>query len=562
MTTIGITGTGPAVENVIAAVEDTSADAVRLEAGDLAQADVAVDVRPVGKSAGADRPTGAETPLVVVELGGVGGRPVGGVNAAVSGHAPGTACYDCLRRRVEAVGAETGGADAESATARFAGAVAGRELATLVAGGESPLLGGVIEVPHASRRVLPVPYCDCAAGEDRDLRTDDGGRSLEAALASAETAFDERLGPIMEVGEAESFPAPYYLATLASAPFSAADPPDHAAGVGADWDPAFMKALGEALERYSAAVYRDSTFRSNPSAPVDPARFVAPGEPPAVGSVDAWHDARHLGTGETVQLPAEFVVFPPPERRIRPAITTGLGLGNSGVGALCSGLYEVIERDAAMLSWYSTYEPVALAVDDEAFEALAARAGSEGLSVTALSLTQDVDVPVVAVCVHREGEWPRFAAGSAASLDPRGAACNALEEAVQNWLELRRMGPDRAAEESGTIGRYAAFPEAARGFVTPATTVPAATIGPGSVPEGRAELDALLDRLEAAGLEAYGARLTPRDVESLGFEAVRAVVPGAQPLFTDEAYFGERARTVPETFGYEPQLDREHHPYP
>jgi len=562
VTTVGIAGAGPAVESVVAALGDTSANAVRLETDALGETDVAVDVRSVEGSVGADRPRGTETPLVVVELGGVGGRAAGGVDAAVSGHAPGTACHDCLRRRVEAVGAETGGADAGSATARFAGAVAGREVATLVAGGESPLLGGVIEVPHASRRVLPVPYCDCAAGEDRDLRTDDGGRSLEAALAAAEAAFDERLGPITEVGEAESFPAPYYLATLSSAPFSATDPPDHAAGVGADWDPAFMKALGEALERYSAAVYRDSTFASDPPAPIDPARFVAPGDPVDAGAVDAWHEARCLGSDETVQLPAELVVFPPPERRIRPAITTGLGLGNGGVEALCSGLYEVIERDAAMLSWYSTYEPVGLAVDDEAFEALAARAGSEGLSVTALSLTQDVDVPVVAACVHRDGEWPQFAAGSAASLSPREAARGALEEAVQNWLELHRMGPDRAAEESGAIGRYAAFPEAAREFVTPATTVPAATVGPESVPEGRAELDALLDRLEAAGLEGYGARLTPRDVESLGFEAIRVVVPGAQPLFTDEAYFGERARTVPGTFGYEPRLDREHHPYP
>ena len=39
-------------------------------------------------------------------------------------------------------------------------------------------------------------------------------------------------------------------------------------------------------------------------------------------------------------------------------------------------------------------------------------------------------------------------------------------------------------------------------------------------------------------------------------------VPWRQPLFNDEAYFGERARTVPGTFGYEPRLDREHHPYP
>jgi len=107
-------------------------------------------------------------------------------------------------------------------------------------------------------------------------------------------------------------------------------------------------------------------------------------------------------------LPAELVVFPPPERTIRPSITTGLGLGNGGVDALCSGLYEVIERDATMLSWYSTYEPMGLAVDNEDYRTLKNRAKSEGLSTTALLCTQDVDVPVVAACVHRRGAWAPF----------------------------------------------------------------------------------------------------------------------------------------------------------
>ena len=217
MTTVGIAGAGPAVESVVAALGDTSANAVRLETDALGETDVAVDVRSVEGSVGADRPRGTETPLVVVELGGVGGRAAGGVNAAVSGHAPGTACYDCLRRRVEAVGDETDGGDAGAATARFAGAVAGRELAALAGGGESSLLGGVVEVPHARRRPLPVPFCDCAAAPDRSLRTDDGERPLAEALASAEAALDERLGPVAAVGEAESFPVPYYLSTLASA---------------------------------------------------------------------------------------------------------------------------------------------------------------------------------------------------------------------------------------------------------------------------------------------------------------------------------------------------------
>ena len=61
---------------------------------------------------------------------------------------------------------------------------------------------------------------------------------------------------------------------------------------------------------------------------------------------------------------------------------------------------------------------------------------------------------------------------------------------------------------------------------------------------------------------AYGVRTTTRDVASLGFEAVRALVPQAQPLFFGGGYFGERAESVPEDLGFEPRLDRDHHPFP
>ena len=175
MTIVGLVGAGPAVEAVSAALDDGSADGRPVDPGAVGRADVAVvaggvddDLRTAATAA-----RRSETPVIVVEVGGIGGRAVAGVDAAVSGHAPGTACYDCLRHRVEAVGDETDGGDAGAATARFAGAVAGRELAALAGGGESSLLGGVVEVPHARRRPLPVPFCDCAAAPDRSLRTDD-----------------------------------------------------------------------------------------------------------------------------------------------------------------------------------------------------------------------------------------------------------------------------------------------------------------------------------------------------------------------------------------------------
>jgi len=576
VTTAGLIGDGVAIEAVRAALTDTDVEPVAVDPTGIDACDVAVAVGPSGgenagellDQAGA-RARDSHTPLFAVELGGVGGRPVEGVSASVSGHAPGTACRSCLRERVAAADPSTDDGGCGPPTARFAGAIAGRELATLVGGGESALVGGVIEVPHARRRVLPVPHCGCNADRGTDAgsragadgpRRNHEGRSIEESISMAEVAFDERVGPVSAVGEAESFPVPYYLATLAATPFSDADAPDHAAGVGIDWDPAFMKALGEALERYSAAVYREREFETDPAAPIRPDRFVAPeGNDP---DVTRWCGAEHLPTGDRVQLPAELVVFPPPERTIRPPITTGLGLGNGGIGALLSGLYEVLERDATMLSWYSTYEPMGLAVDDEGYRTLENRARSEGLEATALLCTQDVDVPVVAACVHREGEWPRFAAGSAADLDPGAAARDALAEALQNWLELRRMGKARASEEHGSIGTHAAFPESARAFVAAPTTVPAAEVGAAEPPDGAAELDRLLESVEDAGLDAYASRLTPRDVESMGFEAVRVVIPSAQPLFTGDPYFGERLRRVPESLGFEPDLDREHHPFP
>ncbi|TKR24674.1 YcaO-like family protein [Natronomonas salsuginis] len=564
MTTVGVLGESVALDAVRAALGDAAAETVAVDPAAIGRVDAAALAGPVG-SAAFERATAhareSRTPLVSIELGGIGGRPVAGVEAAISGYAPGTACHACLRSRVEATDPATDDGAYDAATARFAGAVAGRELASLVSGRESALLGGVIEVPHAQRRVLSVPYCECGDPGSKELPRHHEDRSLEESISMAEVAFDDRVGPITSIGEAESFPVPYYLATLAETPFSDGDAPDHAAGVGLDWDPAFMKALGEALERYSAAIYRSDDFETEPVNPIEADRFVRP-EWPEADPVGRWHVAEHLATGETVQLPAELVVFPPPERTIRPAITTGLGLGNGGVDALLSGLYEVVERDATMVAWYSTYEPMGLVVDDDGYRTLAARAKSEGLEATALLLTQDVDVPVVAACVHREGEWPRFAAGSAADLDPAVAARGALEEAIQNWLELRRMGEDRAESEGGAIGTHAAFPETTREFVAPETTIPVDSVGPADLPSGADELERLVARVRDAGLDAYAARLTPRDVESMGFEVVRVVIPSAQPLFIGDPYFGERARSVPESLGFEPVLDRTYHPFP
>jgi len=562
---IAIVGAGPAREAVEAACGDVDATVAAADPDDLGSHDAAVVIAPAGAGT-FDRAAGRATRWLSVEIGGVGGYPIEGLDAAVAAYGPESASYDDLRRRVASTVDEDRLAEeprGDRSAVRLAGAVAGRRLVRLLDG--EALGGTVVEVPGPERAFLPVPD----GSRDRRLRRDHRSASLDDALDRAERAVDERVGLVTQVGERESFPVPYYVAALAdTTAYGDAGAAPFGGGVDAEWNPAFMKALGEALERYSAGVYRASEFTTAPEArrpnPVGPGAFVRPERyrDPDREEAIPWVRGEHLATGEAVELPAEFAHYPPPAERHRPAITTGLGLGNSGVEALLSGLYEVIERDATMLAWYSTFDPLGLVVDDEGFDTLVGRARSEDLSVTPLLVTQDVDVPVVAVAVHRDGDWPRFAVGSSASLDPAAAARSALAEALQNWTELRGMGPERAEREEGAVGRYASFPRRVQAFVDVDATVPAADVGPEAIPDGEAELSTVVERTVEAGLDPYGVRLTPRDVERLGFEAVRVLVPTAQPLFVDEPFFGERAESTPRDLGFEPRLDRPFHPYP
>jgi len=565
---IGIAGSGPAAESVRAALDDVDATATTATPDGLGSYPLGIVIAPAGAPA-FEAADAAARRWIAVEIGGFGGRTFD-LDAAVTIFDDGVGYRD-LRERVASAVEGDGDADptGSRSAVRLAGAVAGNRAVTLLSGAE--LGGTVIEVPGGERRLLPVPD-----ERDRTLRRTHRNTSLDDALDRAERAVDDRVGLLTQVGERESFPAPYYLAATADTTvFSDARAAPFTAGVDDDWDRAFVKALGEGLERYCAGVYRHEEFtEAAPTAdevagrrPISPTAFVG-----VDGGVDEpipWVSGEALATGDAVALPAEFVHYPPPAERHRPAITTGLGLGNSGVEALLSGLYEVIERDATMLGWYSTYEPLGLSVDDEGFDALVARARAERLTVTPLLLTADVDVPVVAVAVHREGSWPRFAVGSGAHLDAAAAARSALAEALQNWMELRAMGPEQAREEEGAIGQYADFPAEAASFVEGAAStprgagdVPASSVGPEQVSTGAAELDAVLDRVADAGLDAHAARITTPDVAALGFEAVRVVVPTAQPLFVDGPYFGKRAETVPRELGYEPRLDRAFHPYP
>lgn len=513
----------------------------------------------------------ASIPLLTIERGGLGGHAVETVQVAVGLFSPQGSCYRCLQTRIEAVGPEVSKrSEPEPTLERLAGAIAGHELVQEVTASEDRIQSRIIELPYARRELLPVPGCPiCGAeagpGWERPAGTE--SRSLPEAVEAAERCLDPRVGLVTEIGELASMPLPYYLATLGdTSAFSDGKAPQQAAGVSEDWNQAFMKGIGEALERYAGGVYRTSELHeataTQLTAAIPPEDWVRPDDKEPVETSIRWAQAEDLNTGEEHWVPADLVYFPPADTYVRPPITTGLALGNTPTEAALNGLAEVIERDAAMLAWYSTYEPLGLRVEDPGYEQLCKRAGVEDLSVEAVLLTQDVDLPVVAVALERADRWPQFAMGSSAGFDAVDAARNALREAIQNWMELDQMGREQAEASSGRIASYATNPSPATAFMEPETRVPAHDVNPNVPDSPEVALERLVAEVADAGMQPLVSWITPRDLQEVGFVAARVAVPSAQPLLSGQTYFGERSTTVPEAMGFAPRLSRAPHPFP
>ncbi|MFW6437047.1 MAG: YcaO-like family protein, partial [Halococcoides sp.] len=535
---VAILSTGPAASAARSALAETDIEVE--QTASVADADCAIAIAASGSEAFHDvdrRCREHAIPWFAVELGGIAGHGV--VEFAITAF-DGSPCYACLCDRVAATTDPAAVAEVSEPVAHLAGATAAREAYDLLTGAGDPI-DHVLESPAAERRLLPVPGCDCRDGDERP--TDDD--SL-APLQRAEIGRDDRIGIVTSAGELETEPLPYYLAELADpSGFLDRTPRLQAAGVAPDWQDASMAAIGEAYERYAAAAATPQDQSDVPEERVDPSSFVAPSDPDI-----GWLSGRRLADDTRVAVPADRVVYPAPTDSR--GTTTGLALGDDRADATCRGLLEVIERDAAMLFWYSSADPLGLSIDDDRFDRLVDRVSD--CAVTPLLVTQDVDVPVVAVALHRE-EWPAFSIATAAGLDPVAAALDALREAVQNWMELRRIGRDEAA---GGHVQYADRPPAVDALLDPDRSVPAAGLGV----DTDDPVSTLVDRLAAVDLDAYAVDITPPDVATMGLSAVRAVVPGAQPWAESDMPFGERAREVPVSMGFDPRLDRERHPFP
>jgi ribosomal protein S12 methylthiotransferase accessory factor len=354
---------------------------------------------------------------------------------------------------------------------------------------------------------------------------------------------------------------------------------------------AVAKAVGEAVERYCAALHdREecplASFESAPFKCVDPASFALhspeqyqqPGFPwvPFTSSTSIrWTPARDFLSGETVHVPAAFVWIPytfaqsAGDSPVGQPISTGLACHSTPDMATLTALYEVVERDCFTIFWQAMISPpqIRIATVSAKILDLVRRFELTGDRVLLFDITLDNGIwCFLSVLVSEAPERPAFVFAASANLNPEYAAIKALEELAHTLQYSQVLMDNRAlvSRDNGWEGvrtqkdhlSFAGCHDNRDSF-----DFMTASQARHSFDEynNRSADNALEDtmeatrRIELTGHRVLVADVTSSDIASLGLSVCRVLVPGYHPLFighANRALGGRRLYEVPQRLGH------------
>lgn len=377
-------------------------------------------------------------------------------------------------------------------------------------------------------------------------------------------------------------------------------------GCGKDMEVALSKAVGEFLERYYLSVYRQTnlisgTFTSLPkgTAPVDIKKFASfteereyePGLPRWTNeSVLSWEKVVRFTTNASALVPAQMVYWNYKtlinEPRIIESNTNGGGGFFSKEGAILSGLYELIQRDAFLIFWLNKISPPKIipeSVPDAQFQVLVQDAKRFGFIIHCLNITVDNEIPNFVVVIEDPTNLsPKFVIGAGTKSDPVAALRAAIEEAwaVYDWIRQRpyfTLPANYSAFTYGLVGRE----ERLRLWANPEmevdfrflvdgleskfthTSFAQCTIF-GSLGEELQHVAAVIESF-GSGYEVYYHAIKNPILEKLRYHVVKVIVPQLIPLYLNEHMAPVRAgrlREVPKKIGYPHALSLNVLPHP
>lgn len=228
--------------------------------------------------------------------------------------------------------------------------------------------------------------------------------------------------------------------------------------------------------------------------------------------------------------------------------------------AILNGLFEVLERDALVVSWYNRLPLLPIEAASGECVQLIADAERVGYSFRPFLIPSDSPFPVVLGLLTSSAP-PLTVVGSACRSSVQAAGAKALYEACQVLLWLRAR--PWLMEHPPAITDHASFYGTPRGTdilsewlnVSPRDMLLDFERSPASA---QGYLDIAVTELASAGREVIVVDIPARDVAGLGIAVVRVIVPGALDITAHPLRIPLRAQrlsTVPAALGYQPRPD-------
>jgi ribosomal protein S12 methylthiotransferase accessory factor len=336
--------------------------------------------------------------------------------------------------------------------------------------------------------------------------------------------------------------------------------PDSGAGKGTTAVNALISAVGEAVERYSAARFDPASLLRRSVAEMT-GDFIAPADLcPYADHQHAqegfpfvkldpktpieWVRAAWLDTGAPVMVPAlpTYMHYPASRKAYFCEVTSnGLAAGPTLEQASLSAALELIERDAFMIAWLARRPGILVKPDtsiDPAAREAARQLEAAGLRIALYLLDAGTGIPTIACVGYGDGDrWPGAMLSIAAHLRPSVAITKAILEQGHLGPYLRRLvheekthipeHPEEVTDlEHHALYYFPAHRAGALAFLGAGGTVDAANL---PEPE-EVSIRALCRRVSAAGLRIAVADVTSPDLAETPFRVARALGPGFQQI--------------------------------
>jgi ribosomal protein S12 methylthiotransferase accessory factor len=232
--------------------------------------------------------------------------------------------------------------------------------------------------------------------------------------------------------------------------------------------------------------------------------------------------------------------------------SNGFALGQSYEEATLHGLFEIVERDAFLLTWYRKLllPELTLGPADSDIKDLMARVEIvTGFQVRLFWATLDIGIPVVLALAQRDASsGPCTLVSTAASLYPRAAAESAIFEVAARVASIRCTFDDdpvhrrQLADDFGSLrtmddhSLLGALPTSREWFsflTRPDRPEIGLTEVAATAPEFGTldkDLDHVRAQVEAAGSHIYAADVTTPELRWRGLVCTRSFIPGCLPM--------------------------------